>query len=45
MVIIGAGASGIGAGVTLAKSGISFVILEARDRIGGRIISTKVDDC
>ncbi len=45
MIIIGAGASGIGAGVTLTKSGISFLILEARDRIGGRIINTKVDDC
>jgi monoamine oxidase len=36
VVVIGAGAAGIGAGRRLAKAGVSFVLLEARDRIGGR---------
>lgn len=36
VVVIGAGAAGIGAGRRLAKAGVRFVVLEARDRIGGR---------
>lgn len=36
VVVIGAGAAGISAGRRLAQSGVSFVLLEARDRIGGR---------
>ena len=37
VVIIGAGASGIGAARTLSSAGINVVILEGRDRIGGRM--------
>src|SRR5262244_3440723 len=36
VVVVGAGAAGIGAGLRLARSGASFVLLEARDRVGGR---------
>lgn len=36
VVVIGAGAAGISAGRRLAKAGVRFVLLEARDRIGGR---------
>lgn len=36
VVVIGAGAAGIAAGRRLAASGASFVVLEARDRTGGR---------
>lgn len=36
VVVIGAGAAGIGAGRRLAKAGASFLLVEARDRIGGR---------
>jgi monoamine oxidase len=36
VVVVGAGAAGISAGRRLAKAGVSFVLLEARDRIGGR---------
>jgi monoamine oxidase len=36
VVIIGAGAAGIAAGRELRRRGISFLIVEARDRIGGR---------
>lgn len=40
VVVIGSGAAGVGAGVTLARNGVNFIVLEARDRIGGRILST-----
>ncbi|MDB5593507.1 MAG: FAD-dependent oxidoreductase [Hyphomicrobiales bacterium] len=36
VVIVGAGAAGIAAGRRLAGSGLTFAILEARDRSGGR---------
>ena len=36
IIIIGAGAAGIGAGLALQKLGVPFVILEASNRIGGR---------
>jgi monoamine oxidase len=36
VVVIGAGAAGIGAGLALASARVPFVILEAKDRIGGR---------
>jgi monoamine oxidase len=36
IVIIGAGAAGISAGITLQELGIPFIILEANDRVGGR---------
>lgn len=43
-VVIGAGISGIGAGIKLKEKGLNFLILEARDRIGGRIASELVGD-
>lgn len=36
VIIVGAGAAGIGAGMALQARGIPFVILEAAGRIGGR---------
>lgn len=36
VAIIGAGAAGLGAARTLEGSGLSVIVLEARDRIGGR---------
>ena len=36
IAIIGAGAAGLGAAHALKDSGLSFLVLEARDRVGGR---------
>jgi monoamine oxidase len=39
VLIIGAGAAGIGAGRALAQAQVPFLIIEAKDRIGGRAFS------
>src|SRR3954470_4463187 len=36
VAIIGAGAAGLGAAHALAGSGLSMIVLEARNRLGGR---------
>src|SRR5579884_3794609 len=41
VIVIGAGAAGLSAARALAGSGLSVTILEARDRIGGRIYTVR----
>jgi monoamine oxidase len=43
-VVIGAGAAGIAAARHLADSGLSVVVLEARDRVGGRAHTVQAGD-
>jgi monoamine oxidase len=39
VIVIGAGVAGLAAAARLAESGVSVTILEARDRIGGRVFT------
>lgn len=43
MLIIGAGAAGLSAGVALARAGRAVTVLEARSRLGGRIFTLPGD--
>jgi monoamine oxidase len=41
VIVIGAGAAGVSAALELQKAGLRVTILEARDRIGGRIFTLR----
>jgi monoamine oxidase len=41
-IVIGAGFAGLTAGRALAESGLRVVVLEARDRVGGRVASISI---
>jgi len=45
LVIIGAGIAGLAAAATLGQAGIPVVVLEARNRIGGRIFTQRDAGC
>jgi monoamine oxidase len=42
VIIIGAGVAGLTAARTLSNGGLSVIILEARDRVGGRIFTRHI---
>lgn len=41
MIVVGAGVAGLAAAIQLAEAGLSVSILEARDRIGGRVYTER----
>ncbi len=41
VIVVGAGAAGLAAGTELGNAGLSVLILEARERIGGRILTQR----
>lgn len=42
VIVIGAGMAGLGAAATLAQAGLSVTVIEARDRIGGRVWTSRL---
>lgn len=43
IAVIGAGMAGLGAAQLLLRAGCKPVILESRDRLGGRVLTTEFD--
>ena len=42
-IVIGAGLAGLAAATELADRGLDVLVLEARDRVGGRVWSQEVE--
>jgi monoamine oxidase len=42
VLVVGAGLAGLAAGRKLKRAGKSFVVLEARDRVGGRVLNHRL---
>src|SRR5690349_3211607 len=44
VIVVGAGVAGLAAAIRLAEAGLSVLMLEARDRIGGRVYTGRARD-
>src|SRR5688572_1387490 len=44
-IVVGAGVAGLAAARELARASLDFVVLEARERIGGRIFTIRDPRC
>ncbi len=44
VIVVGAGFAGLTASRTLAAAKVDVVVLEARDRVGGRVLNQRFDD-
>src|SRR6516164_9523554 len=45
VIVIGAGVAGLAAAIDLGRSGMPVTVVEARDRIGGRVYTQHVSGC
>src|SRR5918999_5245196 len=44
LVVVGAGLAGLSAASTAAAAGANVVVVEARDRVGGRVLNEEIGD-
>lgn len=44
VIVIGAGLAGLQAALTLQREGLKYLVLEARDRVGGKTLTLKDSD-
>jgi monoamine oxidase len=42
VVVVGAGFAGLAAGRALARAGVDVMVVEARDRVGGRVVNREI---
>jgi monoamine oxidase len=45
VAVVGAGLTGLSAARELSRTGMSVVVLEARDRVGGKMHTVSIDGC
>ena len=41
VVVVGAGLAGLAAAITLVRAGVDVAVLEARERVGGRVLTLR----
>jgi monoamine oxidase len=44
VVVVGAGVSGLASALTAVDDGLSVIVLEARDRVGGKLLNHSIGD-
>lgn len=43
VIVVGAGLAGLSAAITASRAGLSVLVIEGADRVGGRVVTDKID--